>query len=476
MAKASQQGALLRYLQGDEDEPIAQPYGQPGAGTLPAINGRSAQTYGKPGNVTQLPSNSGAITDTVGSAGMGVAQSLAGAGAGAALGGVSLATDYLGGKLKPKEEMPTYGGEHGAITDSYGRRFEGAGPGVAGGAVRGAGYGAMLGPVGAGIGAGIGALVGGITKNAPSAFSDFKKEDAADALTKGYQTYLGRDPEPGAVDGRLAGQGLKPGDRWVGEKNLFDQLSQIKNSEEAQTRASGGGVADALSGMLGTMREPDAAGNGFWNPRAPKLNPQTGEYETPTGPLIATTDGSPAPTGGAAPSTGAGGLGQYADALGGFDPEKFDGVDESPKYLVGRVLSKYPPTPEGLRQALPELQAMSEQYGLGNITITGSKGDKLSFGGATNPKFQGITEFDVIKAAGLGGQGWQWLDPNAAGGGAASSGAAPASTGAASPTLDGLGSGSLEAIMAALSQIAQGPNDPKTLQASLLRKLTNAGA
>lgn len=449
MAKVTQQNALLSYLNGEEEEPIASAY-RPGVATGP-LAGR-VQTAGKPGQVSQLPGSGAAVTDLVGSTGAGVAQSMAGLGTGAALGGISLATDYLGGKLKPKEEMPTYGGEHGAITDSYGRRFEGTGPGTAGGFTRGAGYGAVAGPVGSVLGGLIGMGAAAATRNAPSAFSDFSKEDAADALTKGYQTYLGREPGPGDVDARLAGQGLKPGDRYVGEKNLFAQLSDLKNSDEAQRFAAGGGETEA------------ATGGGVSGALSDLLGGNTG--------AAGGVDRGPVTNG----ATSAGGLGQFADALGGFDTSKFDGVDESPKYIVGRVLSKYPPTPDGLKQALPEIQALSEQYGLGDVQITGSKGDKLSFGGATNPKFQGITEFDVIKAAGEGGKGWQWLDPNATADGAVSSSASPASSGAASPSLDALGSGSLEAILSALSQIATGPNEPKTLQSTLLRQLMNAGA
>ena len=90
--------------------------------------------------------------------------------------------------------------------------------------------------------------------------------------------------------------------------------------------------------------------------------------------------------------------------LEGFDHDKLNSGHDSPKYQVGRILAKYPPTPEGLRQALPELQAL----GIGDVAIGGSKGDKLTFSGNTDPRFNGVTTFDVIRAAGNGGEGWQW--------------------------------------------------------------------
>jgi hypothetical protein len=76
---------------------------------------------------------------------------------------------------------------------------------------------------------------------------------------------------------------------------------------------------------------------------------------------------------------------------------------ETPKYLVGRILSHYPPTPAGLQQALPEIQKYFPE-----ARITGSKGDKIDFGSATYDG-QRLGEIDVILAAGEGGKAWQWL-------------------------------------------------------------------
>jgi hypothetical protein len=41
----------------------------------------------------------------------------------------------------------------------------------------------------------------------------------------------------------------------------------------------------------------------------------------------------------------------------GYDPAKWANLSHNtPKYAIGRILSYYPPTPDGLTQALPEIQ------------------------------------------------------------------------------------------------------------------------
>ncbi len=156
-------------------------------------------------------------------------------------GAIGIGSELLGNYLKPKEQMPTMGGEFGDITDRYTRRQQTAGPGILGGAVKGAGQGAQYGGAyGAAAGAVIGGVYGAAKKHATSAYADFKPDDARGAITDAYRKYLGRDPEAGVVDARIAGQGWKPGDKGVGEKGLFSQLADIKNSEEARNYAGGG--------------------------------------------------------------------------------------------------------------------------------------------------------------------------------------------------------------------------------------------
>lgn len=94
-----------------------------------------------------------------------------------------------------------------------------------------------------------------------------------------------------------------------------------------------------------------------------------------------------------------------AMGLEGFDQGKLTGGHVSPKYVFARHA-------QGLGmndrdELLRRLQADPSGY-FKNAMWGGSKGDKLTIGGQLAPEFNGINTFDVIRAAGLGGQGWQW--------------------------------------------------------------------
>lgn len=94
-------------------------------------------------------------------------------------------------------------------------------------------------------------------------------------------------------------------------------------------------------------------------------------------------------------------LGQYANRLEGFDTGKLNSEHNSPKYQFGRVFSKYDPT-GGISQAM-----LDELNGLGLGTVSGKVGgDVLSLGGNVDPRFDGLTQFDVVRDLGQGG--WQW--------------------------------------------------------------------
>jgi hypothetical protein len=152
-------------------------------------------------------------------------------------GALGIGGEVLGNYLKPKEDMPLMGGEHGSITDKYDRRLQTAGPGIWGGVVKGATTGAQY---GGGYGAIGGALIGGAygaaKKHATTAYSDFKPEQVPGLINDAYQQYLGRDVEPGFADAWMAGQGFKQNDKGVGQKQIFGLLDHIKNSPEAKAR------------------------------------------------------------------------------------------------------------------------------------------------------------------------------------------------------------------------------------------------
>ncbi|MEZ5318074.1 MAG: hypothetical protein R2752_11790 [Vicinamibacterales bacterium] len=90
-------------------------------------------------------------------------------------------------------------------------------------------------------------------------------------------------------------------------------------------------------------------------------------------------------------------------AMSGFDPSKLaDASHATLKYQVGRILQYHPNTPQGLQDALPEIQKL-----VPGVKITGTNGDKLDFGGYVDPKSGLIGVIDVLQSAGLGGC-WQW--------------------------------------------------------------------
>lgn len=80
--------------------------------------------------------------------------------------------------------------------------------------------------------------------------------------------------------------------------------------------------------------------------------------------------------------------------VGGINPDKwFNPEHKTPKYTVLRILSKYPPTPEGLQQAKAELEAVG-------IQVVGK--DKI-----LHPE-AGVIDVGEAFGAG-GGKSWQWL-------------------------------------------------------------------
>lgn len=389
-----------------------------------------------------------------------------GAGGAAAGAGISLATGMLANKVKKREEMPEFGGDHGDLTDHLGRRMEGTGGGThynmikyAGMASNPALVAATLG-IAPAAGAAFGAIKAAVTRNAPSAFTDFSVEDAAEAINAGYQKYLGRPASEEEIKANLVGQGWNPddGSRWVGEKGLRGQggvLDQIRDSPEAQAFRARGSVID----QLGTGGEPTVETS------VPAGATREGGISGASGALSPGNPGS-----GGAPEPGNAARGGGGGRLEGFGGMTADGrskleASDSPKYQVARVLQNYPSTPEGLRQALPELQKL----GLGDVSIGGSKGDKLTFSGQTDPRFNGVTTFDVIRAAGKGGEAWVWQGEDGAPAPAAGAPNAAGSVdlGSRAPQPDVLDGDMLARLRAELERIMSGTPDRNALLAQM---------
>jgi hypothetical protein len=146
-----------------------------------------------------------------------------------------------------------------SFTAGLSQRGGGTG-GALGGALSGASLGATAGSILPGLGTGVGAAIGGLggalkglfTKKADTAPTDYTVPDATKAITDAYATYNGRPPAAGEVDQILAGQGLKPGDRFVGSGGLNSVLSTLqtnaKNAPPPVTAPVTPAVPDAPAG------------------------------------------------------------------------------------------------------------------------------------------------------------------------------------------------------------------------------------
>lgn len=150
----------------------------------------------------------------------------------------ALTLDANGNPTGPSR--PGAGGGAPSLSDleaSYTRRNQGS-VGVTKGAMAGfstaAGVAPFTGPAAPFVLAGgaiAGAIAGAAHKHASSAMTDFKVDDARDAITKAITYYQGRQPAQGEVDAILKGQGWKPGDHWVGEAGLTSVLRNIAGSQ-----------------------------------------------------------------------------------------------------------------------------------------------------------------------------------------------------------------------------------------------------
>jgi hypothetical protein len=86
-----------------------------------------------------------------------------------------------------------------------------------------------------------------------------------------------------------------------------------------------------------------------------------------------------------------------AKAIPGWDMRKWqDANHQTPKYVVGRILSQFAPTTENLPHAFQEIQRAYPQ-----ATFNGK--DKIDLDGA-GP----MGPVDVLQGAGSGGRAWRW--------------------------------------------------------------------
>lgn len=185
------------------------------------------------------------------------------------------------------------------------------------------------------------------------------------------------------------------------------------------TRGGGQGPSGNSYTQMGTKYlpptgpPPDDSGDWEWDGSAWVRKRDPGQPTPPPGPGTGgppggSNPGQPTPPGG----SGGGSSSGLPPVPPGWDATKWnDPNHKTPKYVVGRILAKYPPTTAGLQQAIPELQA----------AFPG-----LTFNGKDKVNVPGLGEIDVLQGASSGGVAWQWIDEANAGNG---SGAVPPNPG-----------------------------------------------
>jgi len=89
--------------------------------------------------------------------------------------------------------------------------------------------------------------------------------------------------------------------------------------------------------------------------------------------------GEPTPGGEPAPAAGAGTVGQYGMPAGAVDTKFNDPNYHSPKYDLLRTVSKYPPTSDGMKQAIAEMNANGGHYQIvgDDRVVDTSNGDSI---------------------------------------------------------------------------------------------------
>jgi hypothetical protein len=470
------------------------------SGTLQNVGTGTGKGSAITGAVAGLAAQPGVAAPLLGSLGVNTLRTPSPLG-GAAGFGIGIGGEILGGLLKPKGQAATES-PYGDLTDQYRRREEGSGEGTLGGAVKWGGRGAQIGSVvpglGTAIGAGLGAIGGGIanafTKNAKSAYSDFRTEDAVNAIKQMYQTRGGRLPTEQEVESILIGQGMDPRSAqthtgFVGEKGLYSVLNSLDKNFAAERQglvanAAGGGTPTPpaaptapVARLLGAGAGPGPAaqgGGGTYGPPAGAggssgVSPSTAPSQAPA-PAPAPPETAPAAPGAASPAPA---LPTNADTDGyaapqytavsassapppGWDSKKWsDPAHQTPKYVVGRIMSQFAPTTENMPKVLAEIEkAYPGTRLIGKDTID----------------IPGVGKTDILRGADVGGKGWQWLGEHAPRGGGSAGGGGGTGAGYASGG-DVAGGDVISQIIASLGGMAGGQGGPMTARDALLGQL-----
>jgi hypothetical protein len=265
--------------------------------------------------------------------------------------------------------------------DPYTRRMEGS-PHAGQQAANWAGTGAMVGgAIVPGAGHVVGGIIGGVAgligsafaKNAETAMTDFRIEDARDMIAAAHKDAFGRDITPEYLDQIVRGQGWEDGDRWMGQDSVAY-------------------VLDAFASQAPGDRAAQAAAN------AAAATPAAG-------------------------ATPAGATGPAPYAMEGFDLQRAQDPSFSVKDAFAAAVRQAPEPPPGQdKAALGEwfkkyAQPFIEAQG---HTVNWVEGDKVNI---TGPQGTGTT--DWYRGAGAAGGALAWQPEGGGGGAAGAAGDAP---------------------------------------------------
>lgn len=205
-------------------------------------------------------------------------------------------------------------------------------------------------------------------------------------------------------------------------------------------------------GTDGRVNQPGTASPGM--PGAGTYLPQGITPYRPDAP-----GGTPSPTAPPAAAPSAPVADRQLFGLEGFDADKLRSGHDSPKYQIGRTLQQFDPS-KGLT---PEAIAALNQLGLG--TFEAIDGDKLRVSGNVDPRFNGLTEFDVVRDfTGGNPTAWHFESMQDAGGGG----------GAAAPALSAMpGIGGLPMTTPGINPLLSG--DPLARIQDAIGQINNQG-
>lgn len=229
----------------------------------------------------------------------------------------------------------------------------------------------------------------------------------------------GSAPQGGsAVSGSLGSMGGAAMGAFMGGGGR-PQTGTVQRSGSLASMGQGGGqiAGSMLQSRMGQGGQDGGYDGSGINPQGvPKLGPD-GAYTMPPRPQIQPEQGPMGPAPQAAPQARA----AFNDPRlsGGWDRGKWESGHDSPKYAFGNALlgnAGFDPS-QGLRD---EDIAALNALGLGHVTRSGDSRDKVHIEGG-DPRFNGLTDIDLIQGYGTGAgklnfedaNGGQGMDPMA---------------------------------------------------------------